>query len=107
MVMRGDLNLAVLQLLHRMIPAMVSKLQLEGFPAQRDAGELMSQTNAKDWHSSHEPPNAVHCISTRFWISRTIRQKYAIGLQRHHIFRQSLRRNHRHSAALPSQLAQN
>src|SRR5271163_326534 len=70
MVVSRDLNLAGLQLLHRVVPTMMSKLQLESFPAQRDADELMSQANAKDRHSPHESPNAVHRISTRFGISR-------------------------------------
>src|SRR5258708_2919506 len=43
-----DLNLSSRQLLHRMIPAVVPKLQLEGFSAERNAGKLMSKTNPKD-----------------------------------------------------------
>ena len=36
MVVRGDLDLPGLQLLYRMIAAMMSKLQLEGLAAERD-----------------------------------------------------------------------
>ena len=37
----------------------------------------------------------------------TVRQKHAVGLQRQHIFRLRLRRNHRDLAAFAAQLAQN
>src|SRR4051812_41351825 len=43
MVVGGDLDLAALQLLYRMIPTMVAEFKLEGFSAKRQAGELMSQ----------------------------------------------------------------
>src|SRR5271156_5113240 len=107
MVVRRDLDLSTLQLLHRMIPAMMSKLQLEGLPTERNADKLMSQTNTKDRHSSHQPPNAVHGIRTRLRVAWTIRQKNSVRLQSHHIFRQSLRRNHRHPATFTAQLPQN
>src|ERR1700679_1923468 len=42
MVVGRYLNLPRLQMLHWMIPAMVAKLQLESFPAERDAGQLMA-----------------------------------------------------------------
>src|SRR5271163_3218176 len=48
MVVRRDLNLARLQLLDRMIPAMMPELQLESFSAQCNASELMSQTDSED-----------------------------------------------------------
>src|SRR6202041_2847368 len=105
--MSCDLDLAALQLLHRMISAMVSKLQLESFSAERNADELMSEADAKDRHSSHQPPNAVHGIRARLGIARTIRQKHSIGLQGHHTFRQRLRRDYCHPAALTAQLPQN
>src|SRR5580692_7688570 len=98
-VMRCDLDLTALQLLYRMIPTVVAKLQLESFSAKRNADELMSQANAKDRHSSHQPPNAVHGIRARLRIARTIRQKNSIGLQRHHILRRSLRGNHSYPAS--------
>src|SRR5580700_8768553 len=41
-VMRCDLDLTALQLLYRMIPTVVAKLQLESFSAKRNADELMS-----------------------------------------------------------------
>ncbi len=47
-VVRGDLDLAGVQLLHRMIAAVVSEFQLESLAAERDAGQLMSQADSED-----------------------------------------------------------
>src|SRR5271157_4347965 len=99
MVMRGDLDLAGVQLLYRMIAAVVSELQLESFSTQRDSGELVSETNSKDRLTPHQAPDVVDCVGARLGISRTVRQKHAGGLERQHIFRLSLGRNHRDLAA--------
>ena len=100
MVVRRDLDLPRCQLLHRMISAVMSKLELKSFPAEGDAGELMSETDAKDGLASHEAANRVDRIRTRLGIPRPIRQKHSIRFQREDIFRQSLRWNHCHSTTL-------
>src|SRR5579862_9881481 len=56
-IVRRDLNLSRLQLLNRMIPAVVPELQLVRLPAQRNARQLMSEANPKDRLPSHEPSN--------------------------------------------------
>src|SRR5580693_105259 len=104
MVMRRNLDLAALQLLHWMIPAVVPKLELESLSTQRNADKLMSQTNTKDRHSPHQPPNVVDGIRARLRIAWTVRQKNSIRLESHHIFRQSLCRNHGHAATFTAQL---
>src|SRR5271165_3184904 len=86
-----DLDLPRLQLLYRMIPAMVAELQLESFAAQRDASELMSQANSEDRHSPYQAADRIDSISTRLRIAWAIRQENSVGLQRQHIFRGSLR----------------
>ena len=48
MVVRGDLDFAAGQLLHRMIAAVVAEFQLKGLASKGNAGELMSQANAED-----------------------------------------------------------
>ncbi len=106
MVVRRDLDFPRVQLLHRMVAAVVSKLQLEGFPAQSYPRELMSQANPKNWLTSHKSPNVVHRVGARLRIARPVGQEYAIRFQREHVFRQSLRRHHRDLAAFAAQLAQ-
>ena len=107
MVVRRDLHFAGIQLPHWMVAAVMSEFQLVGFPAQRNAGELMSQANPENRLAAHQPTDVVHGIGTRLGITRPIRQEHAIGLQRQHVFRSSLRRNDRNLAALAAQFAQN
>src|SRR5581483_6533181 len=46
-VVRSDLDLARVQLLHRMIAAVVAELQLERLAAKREARELVAETDAE------------------------------------------------------------
>src|ERR1017187_1271375 len=105
-VMCGDFDLSARQLLHRMIPAMVAELQLEGLASQSNARELMPQTNPEDWLPSHQPPNIVDRVSTRLRIAWPVRQEHAVWLQRQYVLRRRLRRDHRHLAAISAQFAQ-
>src|ERR1700722_17871244 len=81
MVMCRDLDLAGLQLLYRMIPAVVPELQLEGLPAERDSGQLMPQANSKNRLPTEEPSDRIHRVGARFGIARPIRQKNPVGLK--------------------------
>src|SRR5580704_12726648 len=81
-----DFNLPGLQLFHRMIPAVMSELQLESFSAESDAGKLMSQTNSKDWLATHQAPNRIHRVGAGLGVAGAIREKYSIRLQCDYIF---------------------
>src|SRR5690606_790163 len=48
MVLRGDLDLAVLQIQHGLIGAPVAELQLERLPPQRQPQQLMPQADPED-----------------------------------------------------------
>ena len=48
MVLRGDFDLARLQVFNRVVPAAVALMQLRGLGAQGLRKDLMTQTNAKD-----------------------------------------------------------
>src|SRR5690242_5633698 len=99
-VVRRDLDLAGVQLLHRMVAAVVSELELEGLAAQRDAGQLMSEADAENRLATHEAANVVHRVGARLGITGTVREKDAVGLQRENVFRGSLRRYDRYLASL-------
>jgi hypothetical protein len=47
-VMTGDLHLAGLRVLHRMIAAVMPELQLVGLAAKRQTNQLMAQADAED-----------------------------------------------------------
>ena len=83
-----------------MIAAMVPELQLESFAAECKAGELMSETDAKDGLTPHEAADVVHRISARLGIARAVREKNAIRLQGKNIFGWRLRRDHCDFASL-------
>src|ERR1700680_2581790 len=107
MVVRRDFDLASLQLLHRMIPAVMSKLQLESLAAERNPDKLMPQADAENRLPSHKSADRIHRVRAGLRIAWPVRQKNSIRLQRQHILRRSLRRDHRHLAAFAAQLAQN
>ena len=72
MVVRGNLHLPRMQLLHRMVPAMVSKLELIGLGAQRQSNELMSQTYPEYRLAAQQPPNIFLRVAAGLGISRAI-----------------------------------
>src|SRR3984893_14796346 len=93
MVMCRDLDLAGLQLLHRMIASVVPELQLEGLPAQRDSGQLMPQANSKNRLPTQEPSDRINRVGARFGIARPIRQKNPVWLQGQNVLCRGLRRD--------------
>src|ERR1035438_6053688 len=103
MVMRGDLDLTCLHLLHRMIAAMVTEAQFVSLSTQRDANQLMPETDAEDGHTPHHLANALLCVGHRLGIARAVRQEYAIGLEREHVLGAGRGGNHGHAAALSNQ----
>src|SRR5664280_3736218 len=103
MVMRGDLDLACLHLLHRMIAAVVTEAQFVSLSTQRDANQLMSEADAEDGHAPHQPANALLCVGHRLGIARAVRQEDAIRLEREHVLRAGRGGNHSYAAALANQ----
>src|SRR5262252_7013823 len=105
-IVRSDLYLAREQLLHRMVSTVMSELEFEGPAAERDATQLVAQTNPKDWPASHQPTDVVDCVGAGLGITGAVRQEDAVGLQPQHIFSGRLRRDDRHFAAFGAQLSQ-
>src|ERR1017187_6536421 len=71
-VMRCNLHLARGIVLHWMIAAVVPKLELLGFSAQRQPAELMSKADAENWHTSQHVADRFHGVIHRFRIARAI-----------------------------------
>ena len=98
-VVRRDLDLAGRQLLYRMIAAVVSELQLVGLAAEREPDQLMAQADAEDRLPC---PSAGGCCPPRRCKARDRRGRWTgrrRRLQREHVFRRGLRRNHGDAAA--------
>src|SRR5271166_1721262 len=65
----------------------------------------MTETDAKDWNTAHHFANALLRVGYRLRITRPVRQKDAVGLERKHVFRAGHGRHDRHPAALTNQPA--
>ena len=98
MVVRGDLDFARLRMLHRMVAAMMSKFQLVGLAAKRKTNQLMSQTNAEHRLASGKLADILLRVGQGLGIAGSIRQENTVRLERQHIFRRGLGRNHRDPA---------
>ena len=86
-VVCGDFDLSRTQLLHGMIATVVAELQLESLSAERDAGELMPQADAKNWLAPHQSPDGIYGIRTRLGIAGAVRKENSVRLQREDILR--------------------
>ena len=94
-VVGGDLDFAGIQLLDRMVAAVMPEFEFESFAAERDARQLMSETDAEDGLAAHEAADVIDRVRARFGIARTVRKKDAVRLERKNVFGGSLRRDHR------------
>ncbi len=106
-IVRGDLDLAGLHLLHRMIAAVMSELQLVSLAAQRQPDQLMPQTDSEDRNLAHQIANTFLRVSDRLGIAGPVGEKHAVRLQREHIFRAGSGRHNCHPAAFAHQTAKN
>src|ERR1700756_719551 len=94
MVVRGDLDLAVVRLLYRMIAAMVAELQLVTPAPKRETDQLVAETDTEDRLLAYQPPDVVLRVVQRLRVSWPIGKEDAIRLERQHIFGRDLRRHH-------------
>src|SRR6266404_5633895 len=58
-VLRRDLHLPRREVLHRLIPAVVAELELERLPPEREAHDLVPQTDTEDGHVAEELRHAL------------------------------------------------
>ena len=105
--MRGDLDLAGEEILHRMVRAVVAKLQLEGLPAECDAAKLVAQANAEDGHPTGEITNVFMRVRYGLWVAGAIRKEDTVRTQREDIFRGSVGRNNGDVAVVVDKQAEN
>src|ERR1700686_57731 len=78
MVVRRDLDLPRLQLLYRMIAAVVPKLQLEGLAPEGNSRQLMPQADAENRLPPHQPADRIDRIRARLRVAWTVREKNSV-----------------------------
>ena len=79
-VMRRDLDLARVQLLHRMIATVMPELELERFAAERKTRKLMAEADAEDRLAPHEAADVIYCVGAWLGIAGAVREKDAVRL---------------------------
>ena len=85
----------------------MAKFQLVSLAAKRKTNQLMSQANAEHWLASGKLADSLLRVAQGLGIAGSIREENTVRLERQHVFRRGLGRNHRYPAALPRQHAEN
>src|SRR5438067_1385896 len=68
-IVRGNLNLAGLQLLHRMVAAVMSAVEFVGLAAESEADQLMTEADSEDGFAPHEAANILLGVVARLGIA--------------------------------------
>src|SRR6185295_10408630 len=80
MVLAGDHDPPGLEILYRMIRAMVTEFHLERSASAGQPKQLVAQTNAKGRHGGIEQfPDCPDRVVARLGVARTVRQEHAVG----------------------------
>ena len=107
MILRGDFDLLGEQVLYGVIRAVVAKFQLEGFAAQGQAAQLVTEANAEYRDATDELANIFDSVINRLGIAGPIGKKHAIGTHFQDFFRCGLRRHDADFAVMIDEQAQN
>ena len=107
MVLRGDLDGARIELLHRMVAAAMAELQLVGLGAEREAHQLVPEADAEHRHVGVDQLlHAVDRVRDGGRIAGTVAEKDAVRLPRQHVRRRRRRGKHADRAAVRRQPAE-
>ncbi len=107
MVLRGDGDGPRVLIAHRVVAPAMAEFQLEGLPAQRQAHDLVTETNAKHRPLPHQFAHDGHSISGSFGVPRAVGQENAIRLQRQRLGSRESGRHHGHITTGIDEVAQN
>ncbi|EIL99181.1 putative thioesterase [Rhodanobacter thiooxydans LCS2] len=107
MVLAGDQHVAVVQVLHRVVGAVVAELHLQRLAAQRQAHQLVAETDAEQRDLRlEELAGCRDGVVAGRRIAGAVGQEHAIGLHGEHLGGGRLRRHHGDLAALLGEQAQ-
>jgi hypothetical protein len=97
-ILSGDFDLLVEQVLNGMIGSMMPKFQFEGFAAKSKAAELMAEANTEDRNAAEELLNILDGVADRLRVAGTIRKKNSVRLKVENVLGRRLRRNYPEAA---------
>src|SRR6059058_3950412 len=86
MILRCDGHFSRSQIFDWLITAAMPKFQFEGPPAKGKTEHLMTKANSEDRFATHQIADRFVGIRQRFRITRAVRQKNAIRIEREHLF---------------------
>ncbi|MBA7606143.1 hypothetical protein ES703_13282 [subsurface metagenome] len=106
MVLAGDLHLAGLQVLHRVVDPPVAELELVCLRPQGQSQDLVPQADAKDGDAPQQLPHGLDGGPHRSRIAGAIGEEHAIGFQSQHLVGGGVGRDYRYGTAVSLQDAQ-
>src|SRR6266853_9873 len=90
MVLRGNFDLFGQKILHRMIRAVMTELQLKGLPSQSQPANLMPQANPENRDVPNHFANVLDGVPHRLRVAWAVRKKDSIRLHFQNVFGGSL-----------------
>ena len=106
-VLAGDEHLAAVEVLHRMVGAVMAELHLHGLRAAGEAEDLVAEADAEHRHVGlEELARRLDGVVARLRIARAVGEEHAVRRQLQHFVRAGLRGHHRHAAAVIGEQAQ-
>jgi hypothetical protein len=106
-VLAGDRDPAAVEVLHRMVGAVVSELHLVGAGAAGQRHDLVAEADAEGRHAAVDAfAGGGDRVVAGLGIARAVGEEHAVGLHRQHLGRRRLRRHHRDPAAAVGEHAQ-
>nr|GEU28458.1 hypothetical protein [Tanacetum cinerariifolium] len=106
-VLGRDQHLFAVQVLHRVVGAVVAELHFQGGRARRQAQDLVAEANAEQRHFfCHQLARGGNRVIARLRVTRTVGQEHAVRVQRQHVGGRRLRRHHGDLAAARGEHAQ-
>ncbi|MCY1508168.1 hypothetical protein D9M68_424690 [compost metagenome] len=106
-VLAGDHHHAAVEVLHRVVGAMVAMAHLHGLGAGGQAEQLVAEADAEDRDLGvEELADRLDGVVARLGVAGAVGEEDAVRIQRQHFARRSLRRHHGQAAAAGDQHAQ-
>jgi hypothetical protein len=107
MVLAGDEHLARLQVLDRVVGAVVAELHLHRLRARGEPEQLVPEADAEGGNArAHDLADRLDRVLARLRIPGAIGEEHAVGLERHRFLRAGGGREHRHLAAALGEVPQ-
>ncbi len=107
MILGGDFHLIGKEVFHGMIGTVMTELQFKGFSAERDAAELMAETNAEDRDAAGKLSDAFLRVGNGLRIAGAIRKEHTIRAEGEDVFCGSFRRDDSDFAVMIDEQTQN